>query len=81
MRGETLKRLRVQRGLTLYGLQKKSGVDRSVISRIENNKTGAPLLKTLEKLAIALDVPLETLKSNLGVFERTDNLKIGKDRK
>jgi len=49
-----LSRKRFEKGLTLEELSKLSGVTASQISMMENGKT-MPTLRTLEKLALALD--------------------------
>jgi transcriptional regulator with XRE-family HTH domain len=55
-----LKRLRTERGLSLRKLATKADLDQSTISMIENDKKKA-MLTTLQKLAAALEVPLENL--------------------
>jgi transcriptional regulator with XRE-family HTH domain len=49
-----LSRKRFEKGLTLEELSKLSGVTAPQISMMENEKT-MPTLRTLEKLALALD--------------------------
>lgn len=56
-----LRLLRVWRGLDQGQLSKKSGVDRSSISRLESGHN-SPQAATLEKLAAALEVSEETLR-------------------
>jgi transcriptional regulator with XRE-family HTH domain len=55
--GERLRKIREQKNLSQGDLERKSGLIRSYISRVENGHT-VPSLGTLEKLARALDVPL-----------------------
>lgn len=53
--GAKLRRLREQKGLTLHELSQRSGVSLAHISEIERGRSTASL-KTLEKLALALEV-------------------------
>jgi transcriptional regulator with XRE-family HTH domain len=55
--GQRLRRLRDAKKLTQGDLEKRSGLLRCAISRLENGHT-VPALHTLEKLAQALRVPL-----------------------
>lgn len=55
-----LKQLRTERGLSLRKLAVKADLDQSTISLIENDRKRA-MLSTLQKLARALEVPLEDL--------------------
>ena len=58
--GERLRQLREQRGLSQGDVEKASGLLRGYISRVENGHT-VPTLETLERFAVALDVPLYRL--------------------
>ena len=58
--GEKLRQLREQRGLSQGDVEKASGLLRGYISRVENGHT-VPTLETLERFAVALDVPLYRL--------------------
>ena len=53
--GNKIKVLRKEKGLTLQELADKSGLYKSNISDIENEKRFKPNIKTLEKLARALE--------------------------
>jgi transcriptional regulator with XRE-family HTH domain len=55
--GERLRQIREQKNLSQGDLERKTGLIRSYISRVENGHT-VPSLGTLEKLARALDIPL-----------------------
>lgn len=55
--GKRIKALREYRGLTQGSLEKKTGLLRCYISRVEHEHL-TPSLETLEKFAEALDVPL-----------------------
>jgi transcriptional regulator with XRE-family HTH domain len=52
-----LRALRDQKGLSQGDIEKSAGLLRCYISRLENGHT-IPSLETLERLAVALDVPL-----------------------
>lgn len=54
--GPWLKAQRMQRGLSLYGLAKASGVDRAAILRLERGEHEQPRPETLTRLADALGV-------------------------
>jgi transcriptional regulator with XRE-family HTH domain len=58
-----LKRLREKQSLSLTDLAQKSGVNRITIHRIENGKQ-KPMPRTVRKLADALQVDVEKLRSN-----------------
>jgi transcriptional regulator with XRE-family HTH domain len=58
--GERLKTLREQRALSPGEIEKRSGLLRCYISRVENGHT-VPSIETLEKLARALEVSLYQL--------------------
>lgn len=55
--GEQLRLLREYKNLTQGDIEKRSGMMRSYISRVENGHT-VPAVETLEKFAQALEVPL-----------------------
>jgi|SRR5271156_4091169 len=58
--GDKLKSLRVQKNLSQGDIEKRSGLLRCYISRIENAHT-VPSVETLEKMARALEVPMYRL--------------------
>ena len=58
--GERLRTLREEKKLSLGDIQKRGGLVRPYISRVENGHT-VPSIETLEKLACALEVPLYQL--------------------
>jgi transcriptional regulator with XRE-family HTH domain len=55
--GERLRFLRENKNLTQGDIEKRTGLLRCYISRVENGQT-VPALETLEKLARALEMPL-----------------------
>ncbi len=64
--GKRLWELRLERGLTQGGLEAKTGILKSHISRIENGHR-TPSLDTIGRLANALEVPLYALFYSLEV--------------
>src|ERR1700733_13569341 len=55
--GDRLRDLREQKNLSQGDIEKRSGLLRCYISRVENNHT-VPAVETLEKWAQALEIPL-----------------------
>lgn len=55
--GERLRALREQKNLSQAEIEKRSGLFRCYISRVENGHS-APAVETLEKFARALEVPM-----------------------
>lgn len=58
--GERLRSVREQKQLSQGDIEKRSGLLRCYISRVENGHT-VPAVETLEKLARALEIPLYEL--------------------
>ena len=58
--GERLRTVREQKELSQGDIEKRSGLLRCYISRVENGHT-VPAVETLEKLARALEVPMYEL--------------------
>ena len=58
--GDRLKELRARKKMTQGDIEKRTGLLRCYISRVENGAT-VPSVPTLEKLAKALEVPLYRL--------------------
>ena len=58
--GKRIRTLREAKGLSQADIEKRSGLLRSYVSRVENGYT-APSLETLEKLAKALEVEVPRL--------------------
>jgi len=57
MIGDRLRSIREQKNMSQGDVQKKTGLLRCYISRVENGHT-VPAVATLEKLAFAFDIPL-----------------------
>jgi transcriptional regulator with XRE-family HTH domain len=58
--GDKLKALREQKDLSQGDIEKRTGLLRCYISRVENNHT-VPSVDTLEKMARALEIPMYRL--------------------
>jgi transcriptional regulator with XRE-family HTH domain len=55
--GTTIRAHRLQKGLSQGDIEKKTGLLRCYLSRVENGHT-IPSLDTLSKIALALDLPI-----------------------
>ncbi len=55
--GVTIREFRLQRGMSQGDVEKRTGLLRCYLSRVENGHT-VPSLETLQKIAGALDLPL-----------------------
>src|SRR6201989_731914 len=55
--GTTIRGFRLQRGMSQGDIEKRTGLLRCYLSRVENGHT-VPSLETLQKIAGALDLPL-----------------------
>jgi transcriptional regulator with XRE-family HTH domain len=64
--GANLRRLRLQRGLSLERLSRASGVSRAMLGQVELGKS-APTINVLWKIARALDIPFSGLIRDQGV--------------
>jgi transcriptional regulator with XRE-family HTH domain len=58
--GDRLRALREQKKLSQGDIEKRTGLIRCYISRVENNHT-VPAIETLEKMAYAMEIPLYQL--------------------
>jgi transcriptional regulator with XRE-family HTH domain len=65
--GTTIRAQRLQKGLSQGDIEKKTGLLRCYLSRVENGHT-VPSLDTLSKIAVALDMPIAQFfaEDNLG---------------
>ena len=55
--GETIRNYRLQKGMSQGDIEKRTGLLRCYLSRVENGHT-IPSLDTLAKIASAMDIPL-----------------------
>ena len=58
--GENIKQLRTDRGLTQKDFAKETGISRSYLSDLENNRK-SPTVETLEKVARKMNTSLKFL--------------------
>ena len=58
--GVTIREIRLQRGMSQGDIEKRTGLLRCYLSRVENGHT-VPSLETLQKIAGALELPLSQL--------------------
>ncbi len=56
-----IKEIREKKNITLYRLSKETGISRSYLTDLENNKKTNPSLKTAYKISLALDVGIKDL--------------------
>jgi XRE family transcriptional regulator, master regulator for biofilm formation len=61
MIGERIKKLRVEKRMSLSELADQAGVAKSYLSAIERNLQSNPSIQVLEKIASVLSVPVEHL--------------------
>ena len=70
--GESIKRIRTNRGLTQEEFAKEVGISRSYLGDLENNRK-SPTVETLEKISIKMETAIEYL---LGVNNMKNNKEI-----
>ena len=73
--GTTIRAHRLQRGLSQGDIEKKTGLLRCYLSRVENGHT-VPSLDTLSKIAMALDLPIAQFFDEDGVTRPLNTPKI-----
>lgn len=56
-----IKEIRENRHITLYSLSKNTGISRTYLRELENNKKDNPTIKTLCKIANFLEVNIKDL--------------------
>lgn len=56
-----IKNIRERKKLTIYKLSKMTGINRSYLTQLENNKKFNPSLKTMYSIARALEVKVDDL--------------------
>ena len=78
--GATIRDFRLQRGMSQGDIEKRTGLLRCYLSRVENGHT-VPSLETLQKIAGSLDMPLsqffseDPVKENYGVTLSEDEIR------
>jgi transcriptional regulator with XRE-family HTH domain len=63
--GETIRNYRLQKGMSQGDIEKRTGLLRCYLSRVENGHT-IPSLDTLAKIASAMELPLSQFFSDSG---------------
>jgi transcriptional regulator with XRE-family HTH domain len=69
--GDKLKEIRETKKLSQGDIEKRTGLLRCYVSRVENGHT-VPLVDTLEKMARALEVPMYRLFTDEAKVEKPD---------
>ena len=76
--GTTIRAHRLERGLSQGDIEKKTGLLRCYLSRVENGHT-VPSLDTLSKIAMALDLPIAQFFADDSVNRQVHAQKISDD--
>ena len=76
--GTTIRGYRLQRGMSQGDIEKKTGLLRCYLSRVENGHT-IPSLETLQKIAKALDLQLSEFFAEEMVGREMSGLNLGED--
>jgi transcriptional regulator with XRE-family HTH domain len=71
--GETIRNFRLQKGMSQGDIEKRTGLLRCYLSRVENGHT-IPSLDTLSKIASSLEIPLGHFFAENGGAENGKNL-------
>lgn len=66
--GVTIRGFRLQKGMSQGDIEKRTGLLRCYLSRVENGHT-VPSIETLQKIAAALDLPLSQMFDDQPVRE------------
>lgn len=77
--GDTLRRLRESRKISVNQLALYSGISAAQISRIETNKRGNPKPETIKKIASALKYSYEDLLAEAGYIQHENDMEIKED--
>jgi transcriptional regulator with XRE-family HTH domain len=76
--GTTIRAHRLQRGLSQGDIEKKTGLLRCYLSRVENGHT-VPSLDTLSKIALALDLPIAHFFADDSINHQFNTQKLSDD--
>jgi transcriptional regulator with XRE-family HTH domain len=76
--GATIRAYRLQKGMSQGDIEKKTGLLRCYLSRVENGHT-VPSLETLQKIAYALDIQLAQFFSDETVSREMSALKLSEE--
>ena len=76
--GSTIRSYRLQRGMSQGDIEKRTGLLRCYLSRVENGHT-VPSLETLQKIAYALDLQLAQFFSDEAVSREMSSLRLSEE--
>jgi len=76
--GATIRTYRLQKGMSQGDIEKRTGLLRCYLSRVENGHT-VPSLETLQKIAHALDLQLAEFFSDETVAREMSSLRLSED--
>jgi transcriptional regulator with XRE-family HTH domain len=76
--GSTIRSHRLQKGMSQGDIEKRTGLLRCYLSRVENGHT-VPSLETLQKIAYALDLQLAQFFSDEAVSREMSSLRLSED--
>ncbi len=76
--GTTIRGYRLQKGMSQGDIEKKTGLLRCYLSRVENGHT-VPSLETLQKIAKALDLQLSEFFAEETVGREMSGLNLGEE--
>src|SRR5882724_9243759 len=76
--GTTIRGYRLQKGMSQGDIEKRTGLLRCYLSRVENGHT-VPSLETLQKIAQALDLPLSQFFADETVGKEMTSLNLSED--
>src|SRR6202000_1909680 len=76
--GTTIRGYRLQKGMSQGDIEKRTGLLRCYLSRVENGHT-VPSLETLQKIAYALDLQLAQFFSDEAVSREMSTLRLSED--
>jgi transcriptional regulator with XRE-family HTH domain len=76
--GATIRSYRLQKGMSQGDIEKRTGLLRCYLSRVENGHT-VPSLETLQKIAYALDIQLAQFFSDEAVSREMSALKLSEE--
>ena len=76
--GSTIRAYRLQKGMSQGDIEKRTGLLRCYLSRVENGHT-VPSLETLQKIAYALDLQLAQFFSDEAVSREMSSLRLSED--
>lgn len=76
--GATIRSYRLQKGMSQGDIEKRTGLLRCYLSRVENGHT-VPSLETLQKIAYALDLQLAQFFSDEQVSREMSSLRLSED--